>query len=122
VLSAINTIKRIPRRSIYKILDIVAYNGLVWQILVKYISITFVRFVYLRELLIAVMLWGDIKNGYSVRKCEDCGFEHKVGFRCGKRFCNKCGYRHTENCVRKSKSKVLNVGHRHIIVTIPELL
>ena len=30
---------------------------------------------YLRELLLAVMLCGDIKNGYAVHKCEDCGSE-----------------------------------------------
>ena len=122
MMSPIKTIKLIPRKSIYKILDIVTYNGLIWQILDKYKSSNLVRAVYLRELLISVMLCGDIKNGYAVHKCEDCGFEHKVGFSCGKRFCNRCGYRRSENWVRRAKSKVLNVGHRHIIVTMPEVL
>ena len=53
-------------------------------------------------------------------KCEDCGFEHKVGFSCGKRFCNRCGYRRTENWVKKARSKVLNLAHRHIIFTMPD--
>ncbi len=70
----------------------------------------------------AVMLCGDIKNGYSVHKCEDCGFEHKVGCSCGQRFCNRCGYPRTENLIRRTKSKVLNVGHHHIIVTMLEVV
>jgi len=115
----LKAIKKAPGKSLYKVLDILTHNGLVWQILDRYES---ARSVYLREVLRAVMLCGDIKNGYSVHKCEDCGFEDKVGFSCGKRFCNRCGYRRTENWVRKSRSKVLNVAHRHIIFTMPEVL
>lgn len=118
-MKTLKAFKNIPQKSVYKILDILTHNGLVWKILEKYQS---ARSIYLRELLKAVMLCGDVKNGYAVHKCKDCGSEHKVGFSCGKRFCNKCGYRRTENWVKKAKSKVLNVGHRHIIFTIPEVL
>jgi hypothetical protein len=118
----LKAIEFVPRKCLHKILDILTYNNLVWQILDKYMSSNLARSLYLKELLLAVMRCGDIKNGYSVHKCEDCGLEHKVGFSCGKRFCNRCGYRRTENWVRQSKSKVLNVGHRHIIATMPEVL
>ncbi len=87
----LKAIEFIPRKSLHKILDILTYNNLVWQILDKYMSSNLTRSLYLKELLLAVMLCGDIKNGYSVHKCEDCGFEHKVCFSCGKRFCNRCG-------------------------------
>ena len=105
--------------SSYKIIDILTSKNLVWQILSKYQT---ARSLYLKALLTSVLLCGDIQNGFAVHKCEDCGLELKVGFSCGKRFCNKCGYRRTENWVNKSKSKVLKVGHRHIIFTIPDIL
>ena len=113
------TMQNVPRVGLYKIMDILLFNELVWKILAKYNS---ARSLYLRDLLVAVMLCGDIRNGYAVHKCEDCGSEFKVGFSCGKRFCNKCGYRRTETWVKKSQSKVLRVGHRHIIFTIPKVL
>jgi hypothetical protein len=121
-MKPIRPIKFIPQKCLYKILDILTHSDLVWQILDQYISSNQDRAKYLRELLLAVMLCGDINNGYAVHKCEDCGLEHKVGFSCGKRFCNRCGFRRTENWVAQSKSKVLKVGHRHIIATIPEIL
>jgi hypothetical protein len=121
-MKPIRPIKFIPQKCLYKILDILTHSDLVWQILDQYISSNQDRAKYLRELLLAVMLCGDIDNGYAVHKCEDCGLEHKVGFSCGKRFCNRCGFRRTENWVAQSKSKVLKVGHRHIIATIPQIL
>jgi len=102
-----------------KIFDILLYNRLVWELIDKGKCI---RKAYLRTLIQAVLICGDIKNGYAVHKCEDCGYEHLVGFSCGKRFCNRCGYRRTENWVNKARTKVLQVGHRHIILTFPDIL
>jgi hypothetical protein len=114
-MKSLKSFKNIPHKSYYKIIEILTCNELVWKILEKYKS---ARTIYLQELLKAVLLCGDIENGHAVHKCVDCGTEKIAGFSCGKRFCNKCGYRRTENWVKKSKSKVLNVGHRHIIFTI----
>jgi len=116
------TISFIPGKNSYKIIDILIYKNLVWQILLEYMLTNLARAIYLKELLVSVLHCGDIKTGYSVHKCEACGSEHKVPFSCGKRFCNKCGYRRTENWVRNAKSKVLQVSHRHIIMTMPEVL
>ena len=121
-MKSISSIKLIPRKYYYKILAILTHHDLVWQLLEKYQLSNPDRAKYLGELLLSVMLCGDVKNGYAVHKCEDCGLEHKVGFCCGKRFFNKCVYRRSENWVAKSKSKVLKVGHRHIIATMPEIL
>jgi hypothetical protein len=114
-MKPLKSFNNIRRKSYYKIIELLTYNELVWKILEKYKS---ARSIYLQELLKAVLLCGDIDNGHAVHKCVDCGAEKIVGFSCGKRFCNKCGYRRTENWVKKSKSKVLQVGHRHIIFTI----
>ncbi len=116
------SVKFIPQKCFSKIFNILTKNELVWEVLDQYLLSNPKRSKYLRELLLAVMLCGDIKNGYAVHKCKACGFEHKVGFSCGKRFCNKCSFRRTENWVSQAKSKVLKVGHRHIIATIPEIL
>ena len=120
-MNPIRSIKFIPHKCFYKILDILTHHDLVWQLLDQYLSSNQERAKYLRELLLAVMLCGDVKGGYAVHKCEDCGLEHKVGFSCGKRFCNRCGFRRTENWVAQSKSRVLKVGHRHIIATMPAI-
>jgi ribosomal protein L37E len=118
-MKPLKSLKTVPRQSSYKIIEILIYENRVWKILDMYKSL---RATYLRGLLSAVFLCGKLENGYAVHKCIDCGDEYKVCFSCSKRFCNKCGYRRTENWVNKAKSKELNVGHRHIIFTIPSEL
>jgi hypothetical protein len=112
----------VPKNKLYKIIDILTYKNLVWQILFDYMLTNLSRAIYLKQLLVSVISCGQIKNGYSVHKCERCGSEKKIPFSCGKRFCNKCGYRRTENWVSRAQSKVLQVSHRHIIVTMPDVL
>ena len=116
------SISFVPKQKLYKIIDILTYKNLVWQILLEYMFTNLSRALYLKEVLVSVISCGQIKNGYSVHKCEHCGSEKKVAFSCGKRFCNKCGYRRTENWVSRAQSKVLQVSHRHIIATMPEVL
>lgn len=105
-----------------KILSILLYNNLVWQLLDVYETKFSDRVEYLREILLSVINCGKSKSGYLEYKCENCGEEYRICFSCNKRFCNRCGYRRTEEWSEKSASKVLNVGHRHISFTIPEVL
>jgi hypothetical protein len=78
-MKPIRPIKFIPQKCLYKILDILTQSDLVWQILDQFISSNQDRAKYLCELLLAVMLCGDAKNGYAVHKCEDCGLR-STGF------------------------------------------
>ena len=112
----------VPKKESYKIIDILTYKNLVWQLLLDYILTNLSRAIYLKDILVSVMSCGQIENGYSVHKCKTCGSEKKVSFSCGKRFCNKCGFRRTENWVSRAQSKVLQVSHRHIIATMPDVL
>ncbi|GAV24952.1 IS91 family transposase, partial [Carboxydothermus islandicus] len=56
--------------------------------------------------------------------CVKCNGKEKkrVGFTCKSRFCNRCGKIYIEKWVEKQTERILEVGHRHIVFTIPEEL
>lgn len=63
---------------------------------------------------------GDPRNGYTKYKCVECGHEHMIGFTCKSRFCSKCGKKYIDNWVNKQVENILDVGHRHVIFTVPD--
>lgn len=64
----------------------------------------------------------DPEYGCSVYKCPNCGETKYVGFSCKSRLCTSCGNRAIRDWSEKVQSKLLNVGHRHIVLTVPERL
>lgn len=65
---------------------------------------------------------GDPKNGYAKYLCLDCYEEKVVAFTCKSRFCNRCGKVYIDNWVEKQVEKIIDVGHRHAVFSIPEEL
>jgi len=70
------------------------------------------------------MRCGDPQYGYVEYVCVKCNGKEKkrVGFTCKSRFCNRCGKIYIEKWVEKQTERILEVGHRHIVFTIPEEL
>ncbi len=68
----------VPKKKLYKIIDILTYKNLVWQILFDYMLTNLSRAIYLKDILVSVMNCGHIKTGYAVHKCERCGSEKKI--------------------------------------------
>lgn len=66
---------------------------------------------------------GDPQYGFVQYLCTNCGqHEKKIGFSCKSRFCNRCGKVYIEKWVNKQVEKIIDVGHRHTVFTIPEEL
>ncbi|AVX19296.1 IS91 family transposase [Carboxydocella thermautotrophica] len=67
---------------------------------------------------------GDPKYGYAEYICTNCtGSEKKkVAFTCKSRFCNRCGKVYIEKWVEKQTERILEIGHRHMVFTVPEEL
>jgi len=62
-ISAMKPISCVPEKKRYKIIDILAYQNLVWQILFDYMLTNLSRVVYLKEILVSVMNCGHVKTG-----------------------------------------------------------
>jgi len=62
-ISAMKSISCVPEKKRYKIIDILAYQNLVWQILFDYMLTNLSRVVYLKEILVSVMNCGHVKTG-----------------------------------------------------------
>jgi len=77
-----------------------------------------------REAVSKVLGCGDPKNGYAEYWCLDCnGAERKVvPFTCKSRFCPSCGKVYTDKWVEKIANEMVEVPHRHVVLTIPEEL
>lgn len=65
---------------------------------------------------------GLIKNGCSIYKCPDCGYEKIVPFTCKSRFCTSCGQMYRKNWSDSLKIQILSSTHKHIVFTIPKEL
>lgn len=63
-----------------------------------------------------------IALGYTQFDCPHCDNFVIVPHTCKSRFCSSCGSLYTKKRVINSKSKLLNVKHRHIVFTIPNSL
>jgi len=65
---------------------------------------------------------GDYSNGYAEYSCSSCGEKKKVAFRCKSRFCTSCGKIYVDERAENMSKKLIRVGHRHMVFTIPEEL
>ena len=54
--------------------------------------------------------------------CEECLCIKKVPFSCKSRFCPSCGKVYVDRWINKMADIVLDVPHRHIVLTIPSAL
>jgi len=76
------------------------------------------------EAVAKVLGCGDPKNGFAEFWCLDCmGEERKVvAFTCKSRFCPSCGKVYTDKWVEKMSKEMVDVTHRHVVMTIAEEL
>ena len=65
---------------------------------------------------------GNIEKGYIKHKCIECNEEYIHGFACKSKFCSKCGRKYSLDWADKQINNMLNVTHRHAVLTIPEEL
>ena len=65
---------------------------------------------------------GDPSFGGAMYGCPHCGKLKFVPFRCHSRFCPTCGNKYTMDRTTSMSFKLVNVTHRHCVVTIDENL
>jgi hypothetical protein len=77
-----------------------------------------------REAVEKVLGCGDPRNGFAEYWRLECkGKEKKiVPFTCKSRFCSSCGKIYTDKWVEKMSREMVDVSHRHVVMTIPEEL
>ena len=61
------------------------------------------------------------QNGFAVLKCS-CGYTKRVAFTCKARFCPSCGAATAAKAAETIHGRLLNVRHRHVVLTIPDEL
>lgn len=65
---------------------------------------------------------GDARQGFATYVCLDCGEEKRVSFSCKSRICSSCGKVHADEWSEQLSSRMWNVTHRHITLTLPSEL
>lgn len=77
-----------------------------------------------KEAVSKVLGCGDPKNGYAEYWCLECNGAEKriVPFTCKSRFCPSCGKKYTDKWVEKITKEMVDVPHRHVVLTIAEEL
>ena len=65
---------------------------------------------------------GDPSFGGAMYGCPHCGKLKFVPFRCHSRFCPTCGNKYTMDRTTSMSFKLVNVTHRHSVITIEENL
>lgn len=60
--------------------------------------------------------------GKDVYTCMDCGDEIEVFFSCKHRFCPTCSWNDTKIWASNLYHQLLNVPHRHVVMTLPHQL
>ena len=60
--------------------------------------------------------------GYNLWLCPSCNHEHASYNTCKSRFCNSCGVKYSKERTLHIMSKLINVKHRHLVFTIPDIL
>jgi len=77
-----------------------------------------------REAVNKVLGCGDPRKGYAEYWCLECNGREKkiVPFTCKSRFCPSCGKIYTDKWVKKMAKEMVDVPHRHIVMTIAEEL
>ncbi len=61
-------------------------------------------------------------NGYAEYICTHCGAKKKSPFTCKGRFCTSCGKKYTDEWVQRTVDDLIDVPHRHLVLTIAEEL
>lgn len=64
----------------------------------------------------------DCKNlgkGFLYYECSVCPNFHLTGFSCHSRFCTSCGKKYRDSRSLKIQEKLLDVGHRHFVFSVP---
>lgn len=63
---------------------------------------------------------GEPTHGFKLLVCEGCHHIKRVPFRCKGRFCTTCSSGETEEWSRMMAEDVVQVNHRHVVLTIDE--
>lgn len=67
-----------------------------------------------------VMACGDKDIlGYNTYVCPECGDKKFIAHTCKSRFCNSCGKVKNDEWVEKAQTRLFNIPHKHIVLTIP---
>ena len=61
-------------------------------------------------------------NGYAEYICTHCGTKKKCSFTCKGRFCTSCGKKYTDEWVQRTVDELIDVPHRHLVLTVAEEL
>ena len=61
-------------------------------------------------------------SGYAEYICVHCGTKKKSPFTCKGRFCTSCGKKYTDEWVQRTVDELIDVPHRHLVLTIAEEL
>jgi hypothetical protein len=61
-------------------------------------------------------------NGYAEYICTHCGTKKKCAFTCKGRFCTSCGKKYTDEWVQRTVDELIDVPHRHLVLTVAEEL
>src|SRR5574344_50603 len=63
---------------------------------------------------------GNMKKGFKFLVCEGCHDIRIVPYRCKSRFCTTCSCGESEEWSRMMAEEVVQVNHRHVVMTIDE--
>ena len=67
----------------------------------------------------AMIACKDLSKGYLFYGCSKCPKFHLTGFSCHSRFCTSCGKKYRDNRSSNIQKKLLDVGHRHFVFSVP---
>jgi hypothetical protein len=60
--------------------------------------------------------------GVDYYACPECGEISEVHHSCKHRFCPVCSWKDTIKWAEKTKERMLNIAHRHVVFTLPHSL
>lgn len=73
-------------------------------------------------MLYSMLKCGEYENGYLSYFCMYCKKTKRIKFSCRTRICSKCGQQLTTKHTQGFVNRMINKTHRHITLTIPQLL
>lgn len=65
---------------------------------------------------------GSPEGGFATYLCPECRQEIRIPFSCKSKLCSRCGKKHTDIWSQNVAEYLLNTNHRHIVLTVPEML
>jgi hypothetical protein len=69
-----------------------------------------------------MLICGTQENGFARFICPECGAVRIVAFKCKSRFCPDCGRIRAAEAAASVQGRLLNVGHRHLVFSVPSEL